>query len=279
MIRVFKGKSLKIYQLNSGKFSLDGGAMFGIVPKVIWEKLIKPDERNRIPMATHPLLLETEKGYVLIESGLGKGWDEKFKDIYAVQEEDPFDGAPVGREEISLIIQTHLHFDHAGELVLNGEYRYRCPVVVQHLEWVDALFPHERSRASYPRERIEPLERFISLVSGTVEIWKNVFVYRTGGHTRGHQMIFIRDTDRLFVYSGDVIPTRHHAPLPYVMGYDLYPEEMLFFRKNIYPYLIKEKAIIFTPHDRDAFAGYLRMDEKERFFLEEIEPDEVIRGN
>ncbi len=279
MIRIFKGKSLKIYQLNSGKFSLDGGAMFGIVPKVIWEKLIKPDERNRIPMATHPLLLETEKGYVLIESGLGKGWDEKFKDIYAVQEEDPFDGAPVGREEISLIIQTHLHFDHAGELVLNGEYRYRCPVVVQHLEWVDALFPHERSRASYPRERIEPLERFVSLVSGTVEIWKDVFVYRTGGHTRGHQMIFIRDTDRLFVYSGDVIPTRHHAPLPYVMGYDLYPEEMLFFRKSIYPYLIKEKAIIFTPHDRDAFAGYLRVDEKGRFFLEEIEPDEVIHGN
>ncbi len=279
MIRIFKGKSLKIYQLNSGKFSLDGGAMFGIVPKVIWEKLIKPDERNRIPMATHPLLLETEKGYVLIESGLGKGWDEKFKDIYAVQEEDPFNGAPVGREEISLIIQTHLHFDHAGELVLNGEYRYRCPVVVQHLEWVDALFPHERSRASYPRERIEPLERFVSLVSGTVEIWKDVFVYRTGGHTRGHQMIFIRDTDRLFVYSGDVIPTRHHAPLPYVMGYDLYPEEMLFFRKSIYPYLIKEKAIIFTPHDRDAFAGYLRVDEKGRFFLEEIEPDEVIHGN
>ncbi len=279
MIRVFKGKTLKIYQLNSGKFSLDGGAMFGIVPKVIWENLIKPDERNRIPMATHPLLVETEKGYILIESGLGIGWDEKFKDIYAVEEEDPFKGAPVGREEVSLIIQTHLHFDHAGELVLNGEYRYKCPVVVQQFEWMDALFPHERSRASYPQERILPLERFVRLVSGTQEVWENIFVYRTGGHTRGHQVVFIKDSDKLFVFIGDVIPTRHHAPLPYVMGYDLYPEEMLFVRKSLYPYLMKEKAIIFTPHDREGFAGYLKLDEKGKFFLEEVEPDDVINGS
>lgn len=279
MIRVFKGKTLKIYQLNSGKFSLDGGAMFGIVPKVIWENLIQPDGRNRIPMATHPLLVETEKGYILIESGLGIGWDEKFKDIYAVEEEDPFKGVPVGREEVSLIIQTHLHFDHAGELVLNGEYRYKCPVVVQQFEWMDALFPHERSRASYPQERILPLERFVRLVSGTQEVWENVFVYRTGGHTRGHQVIFIKDSDKLFVFMGDVIPTRHHAPLPYVMGYDLYPEEMLFVRKSLYPYLMQEKAIIFTPHDREGFAGYLKLDEKGKFFLEEVEPDDVINGS
>jgi glyoxylase-like metal-dependent hydrolase (beta-lactamase superfamily II) len=279
LIRVFKGKTLKIYQLNSGKFSLDGGAMFGIVPKVIWENLIQPDGRNRIPMATHPLLVETEKGYILIESGLGIGWDEKFKDIYAVEEEDPFKGVPVGREEVSLIIQTHLHFDHAGELVLNGEYRYKCPVVVQQFEWMDALFPHERSRASYPQERILPLERFVRLVSGTQEVWENVFVYRTGGHTRGHQVIFIKDSDKLFVFMGDVIPTRHHAPLPYVMGYDLYPEEMLFVRKSLYPYLMQEKAIIFTPHDREGFAGYLKLDEKGKFFLEEVEPDDVINGS
>jgi glyoxylase-like metal-dependent hydrolase (beta-lactamase superfamily II) len=230
-------------------------------------------------MATHPLLVETKKGYVLIESGLGIGWDEKFKDIYAVEEEDPLKGAPVGREEVSLIIQTHLHFDHAGELVLNGEYRYKCPVVVQQFEWMDALFPHERSRASYPQERILPLERFVRLVSGTQEVWKNVFVYRTGGHTRGHQVVFIKDSDKLFVFIGDVIPTRHHAPLPYVMGYDLYPEEMLFVRKSLYPYLMKEKAIIFTPHDREGFAGYLKLDEKGKFFLEEVEPDDVINGS
>lgn len=279
-MRVFRGKRITIYQLNSGKFALDGGAMFGIVPKVLWEKLIKPDERNRIPMATHPLLVKTDRGYVLIESGLGTGWDEKFKDIYAVEEEDPFKNAPVGREEVSLIVQTHLHFDHAGELVsANGEYKYKCSVVVQQYEWMDALFPHERSRASYPPERIKPLEKHLKIVSGFEEVWENIFVYRTGGHTRGHQIVVIKDAEKTFVFVGDVIPTRHHAPLPYVMGYDLYPEEMVFVRKNLYPLFMKENAVIFTPHDREPFAGYLSMDERGRFILKEIEPDDVIDGN
>ncbi len=279
-MRVFKGKKVIIYQLNSGRFALDGGAMFGIVPKVLWEKLIKPDERNRIPMATHPLLVKTHKGYVLIESGLGSGWDDKFKDIYDVVEEDPFKDAPIGREEVSLIIQTHLHFDHAGELVSkDGEYKYRCQVVVQHFEWMDALYPHERSRASYPQGRIKPLESHLMLVSGYSEVWEDIFVLRTGGHTRGHQIIIIKDDDRMFVFVGDVIPTKHHAPLPYVMGYDLYPEEMLMIRKNLYGLFIKENAVIFTPHDREPFAGYLTVDERGKYRLVEVEPDEVINGS
>ncbi len=279
-MRVFKGKNITVSQLNSGKFALDGGAMFGVVPKVLWERLIKPDDRNRIPMATHPLLVKTNKGYVLIESGIGTGWDEKFKSIYAVEEEDPFKNAPIGREEVSLIIQTHLHFDHAGELVSpEGNYKYRSKVVVQYHEWVDAVYPHERSKASYPSGRVRPLEPHLNLVSGSEEVWDNIFVYRTGGHTRGHQMVIIKDTGKTFVFVGDVIPMKHHAPLPHVMAYDLYPEEMLFVRKNLYRWFMKERVVIFTPHDREPFAGYLSVDDKGKFSLVEVQPDEVLNGN
>ncbi len=273
-MRVFKGKRVKIYQLNSGKFALDGGAMFGVVPKVLWSKLIQPDPLNRIPMATHPLLIETEKGWVLVEAGLGQGWDEKFRKIYDVVEEDPFADAPVGREEVSLIVQTHLHFDHAGELsTADGRFRYNAPVVVQAMEWADALYPHERSRASYPQNRVKALEGHLKLVSGSEEVWPGIYVHRTGGHTRGHQIVVIKDAERLFVFTGDLLPTRHHSPLPYVMAYDLFPEEMLFVRKYWYSLFINERAVLFTPHDREAFAGEMYVDERGKHRLREVEPD------
>ncbi len=273
-MRIFKGKRFTIYQLNSGKFALDGGAMFGVVPKALWSRLIPPDDLNRIPMATHPLLVETEKGWVLIEAGLGTGWDEKFKKIYDVTEEDPFADAPVGRDEVALVIQTHLHFDHAGELATpEGEFRYKAPVVVQAMEWADALYPHERSRASYPERRIRALEDHVRPVSGSGEVWPGIYVHRTGGHTRGHQIVVIRDEDRLFVFTGDLLPTRHHAPLPYVMAYDLFPEDMLFARKYWYDLFLRERAILFTPHDRAPFAGEMYVDEKGKHRLREIQPD------
>ncbi|NPB03060.1 MAG: MBL fold metallo-hydrolase [Thermotogae bacterium] len=273
-MRVFKGKRTTVYQLNSGKFALDGGAMFGVVPKVLWNRLIPSDDLNRIPMATHPLLVKTPKGWVLIESGLGTGWDEKFHKIYDVAEEDPFMDTPIGRDEVSLIVQTHLHFDHAGELSTpDGLFRYNAPVVVQNMEWADARFPHERSRASYVQERLNAIEGKLRLVSGTAEVWDGIYVAKTGGHTRGHQIVLIRDLDRLFVFTGDLLPTQHHSPLPYVMGYDLFPEEMLFARKYWYDLFIREKALLFTPHDRIPFAGEMYIDERGKHRLREITPD------
>ncbi len=273
-MRVFKGKRVVVYQLDSGKFALDGGAMFGVVPKVLWSRLIKPDGKNRIPMATHPLLVKTERGWVLIESGLGQGWDDKFREMFDVVEEDPFEDAPIGREEVSLIVQTHLHFDHAGELsTADGRFRYNAPVVVQAMEWADALYPHERSRASYVRGRLLPLNDHLRLVSGSAEVWPGIYVHRTGGHTRGHQIVVIRDEERLFVFTGDLLPTRHHSPLPYVMGYDLYPEEMLFARKYWYEFFMRERAVLFTPHDREAFAGEMYLDERGKHRLREVSPD------
>ncbi len=273
-MRVFKGKRITVYQLNSGKFALDGGAMFGVVPKVLWSRLISPDDHNRIPMATHPLLVKTERGWVLIEAGLGTGWDEKFRRIYDAVEEDPFADAPIGREEVSLVIQTHLHFDHAGELATaEGKFKYGCEVVVQAMEWADALYPHERSRASYPQERIRALEGHLRLVSGSAEVWPGIYVHRTGGHTRGHQIVVIMDSDRPFIFTGDLLPTRHHSPLPYVMAYDLYPEEMLFARKYWYDLFMRERALLFTPHDREPFAGEMYVDERGKHRLREVPPD------
>jgi len=257
-MRVIKIGNWEIYQLNGGKFALDGGAMFGVVPKVIWENLIKPDERNRIPMAVHPLLVKTDKKIYLIDIGIGKNWDEKFKDIYDVIEEDLFNGLDIGPEDIDYIIATHLHFDHmAGYINYNFK---KAKVIVQSMEWQDANFPHLRSRASYIKDRIKPLSDKIILIEGDYKVDDGIYIILTGGHTRGHQIVLIENNNKGIMFMGDLVPTIHHIHYPYIMGYDLYPVETLYARYKIYNLILKNNYIMAFEHDREAKMGYLKIE-------------------
>ncbi|MCS7245849.1 MAG: MBL fold metallo-hydrolase [candidate division WOR-3 bacterium] len=257
-MRHIKLGSFDIYQLNGGKFALDGGAMFGVVPKAIWEKLISPDEKNRIPMAVHPLLVKTQKAVYLIDIGIGKNWDSKFKEIYDVYEEDLFSNLDVGPEDVDYIIATHLHFDHmAGYINYNFK---KAKVIVQKMEWQDANFPHLRSRASYIKERIEPLSERIILIEGDYKLDDGIYLILTGGHTRGHQIVLIERFDKGIIFMADLVPTVHHINYPYIMGYDLYPVDTLYARYRIYSMISKYNYLMAFEHDREAKVGYLKFE-------------------
>jgi len=254
-MNVLKIGDWEIYQLNGGKFALDGGAMFGIVPKVIWEKLIRPDERNRIPMAVHPLLIKTNKHIYLVDVGIGKNWDEKFKDIYDIKEEDLFYNLDFGPEDVDYIIATHLHFDHMAGYV-NYNFK-KAKVIVQSMEWQDANFPHLRSRASYIKERIEPIKDRLILVEGDYKIEDGIYLILSGGHTRGHCIVLIEKFNKGVIFMADLVPTIHHIHYPYIMGYDLYPVESLYARYKIYNLILKNNYLMAFEHDREPKIGNL----------------------
>ncbi len=270
-MRKLKLGSWEVYQLNATEFALDGGAMFGVVPKVLWEKRIKPDDRNRIPMATHPLLVKTDRKLILIDTGMGTGWDEKFRDIYAVRERELFEGTDFGYEDVDIVIASHMHFDHmAGAVDSQGNLLFKnADIYVNNLEMADALYPHARSRASYIAERIYPLKNHVTLVEGTREILPGITMIHTGGHTRGHSVVLIENAGKGILFLADLVPTIHHIHYPYIMAYDLYPVETLQKRYDIYRQAFKYSWILAFEHDREGKMGTLRF-ENEKPVVNEI---------
>ncbi len=258
-MRRIKLSDWEIYHLDGSNFALDGGAMFGVVPKVLWEKLIQPDERNRIPMSTHPILIKTDRKIVLVDVGLGKGWNSKFKDIYAIEERDIFEGTDFSYEDVDILVATHLHFDHmAGAVDEHGNLLFRkAKIVVQAWEWADALYPNVRSKASYIKERIEPLSSNLELVEGTVQIEEGIWLILTGGHTRGHQIVLVERNGKGLLFMADLVPTIHHIHYPYIMAYDLYPMDVLKARYEIYNEALKYNYLLVFEHDREGRMGYL----------------------
>lgn len=282
MVRSLTMGSVRLTLSSGGTFALDGGAMFGVVPRVIWSRLLPPDERNRIPLGSNVLLVETDDHLVMVDTGLGWIWSEKERDLYAIQPRDPLEGTPYRPEDVDLVILTHLHFDHIGGNVVEeeGQIRPRYPnarYVVQARELADALFPHERNRASYLPRFFEPLYREGRLepLSGTTEILPGVWCLPTGGHTPGHQVVLVESEGRKAVFLADLAPTRHHLPLPYIMAYDLEPLITLQARKALYPRMIREEWLLVFEHERHPTLGFLREGERHPVF--EALPEETHR--
>ena len=261
--------SFELTPLTDGFFALDGGAMFGVVPKPLWERVAPPDTRNRIRMAMRPLLIRGDRT-VLIDAGAGDKMDAKAADIYGFDREyrleHALQDAGVSPSEIDVVIASHLHFDHAGGFTVrwpDGTVRPRFPNaqhIVRRLEWQDALTPHERNRASYFNENYAPLQDagLLTLVDEDGEVLPGVSLRRTGGHTRGHHMIQIESGDRTAVFVADLIPTTAHVPLPWIMGYDLYPMETLDFKRAFLREAIEREYLLLFEHDPVVAAGYLR---------------------
>ena len=261
--------SLELVSLTDGQFALDGGAMFGVVPKPLWERVAPADSRNRIRMGMRPLLVRGSKT-MLIDAGVGDKLDAKAADIYGLERTQhlgtALESAGLSLSDIDIVLASHLHFDHAGGFTVrdrDGRLRPRFPqaqYIVRRGEWEDATHPHERNRASYFAENYVPLQEagVLTLIDDDGPIMPGVRVRRTGGHTAHHQLVMIESAGRTAVFVADLIPTTAHVPLPWIMGYDLYPMDTLGFKREFLTEAIAGEYLIFFEHDPVLAAGYLR---------------------
>lgn len=274
--------TFEIYPINDGNIYLDGGAVFGIVPRVLWEKAFSPDEKNRIPLSLHCLLIVTKKYKILIDTGLGTKHNEKFCQIYGIDKKSSlleslhrFGYEP---KDIDFVINTHLHFDHSGgNTFLNGTGKIvptfpKARYFVQKGEIDAAVNSNERTRASYLAEDFLPLDDFklLSVVhEETIEVDAGISLIKTGGHTRHHQCVKIASEGHVAFFLGDLIPTVAHLQYPYIAGYDLFPLETLENKKKVLQQAFEEHWLLIFQHDPKIAMGYLKK-AKERFEIEEV---------
>lgn len=269
--------SIKVTGLRDGFFYLDGGAMFGVVPKVLWEKLMPADEKNRIKLGLNSLLVQTPEANILIETGVGESLPEKFKKYYSVEREPDLlaalQGAGLRPEEIDFVVNTHLHFDHCGgntKEIEKGKFVPTFPqakYIIQKGEWEYALSPSPRDKPSYLPQTFKPLadQGCLQLVEGKFTITTGVEVIPVPGHTRHHQCVRISSAGQTIFFLGDLVPTRAHIGLSYVMSYDLFPLETITNKQKIFAQGFQEKWIFAFNHDPDYFFG--RVDQQNDRFL------------
>jgi glyoxylase-like metal-dependent hydrolase (beta-lactamase superfamily II) len=272
-----------IQPVTDGRFRLDGGAMFGVVPKVLWEKCCQPDDQNRIQLGLNCLLIRIGRKNVLIDTGMGDKEDAQFQKMFAVERiptlRDSLKVQGLGPEDIHMVVNTHLHFDHAGGNTVREEGSVvptfpRAKYVVQRGEYEDAARANERTRASYRRENFTPVAHVDQweFVDGETEVLPGVTVVVTEGHTRCHQSIKIESEGQVAFYLGDLIPTVSHLPLPYIMGYDLYPLQTLETKRWVLDRALNENWLLVFEHDPRVLMGRVRKDVEGKFYLEEVKP-------
>jgi glyoxylase-like metal-dependent hydrolase (beta-lactamase superfamily II) len=235
---------IRVHVLRVGSFALDGGALFGVVPRVLWERSETPDARNRVRLAVNVVLVETGEERVLIDTGLGDKLSEKLREIYGIDEPSSLlaelAGVGVQPEAVDVVVNSHLHFDHAGgnTRVVDGRTLPTFPkarYVAQLGEWEDATHPHELSRASYLEENCVPIAEAhqLDLVQGEAEVAPGVRVVLVGGHTAYHQIVMIEDGGETLVVPTDILPTTAHVSLAWVTGLDLFPVGTLQAKKRL----------------------------------------------
>jgi glyoxylase-like metal-dependent hydrolase (beta-lactamase superfamily II) len=257
---------LKVHAIQAGGQRLDGGAMFGVVPKPLWERRIQADERNRIQLGMRCLLVEHERGLVLIDNGAGNKETQKFHEIYGVENsgadgrtllEDGLQSLGVNAGDIALMIDTHLHFDHAGGNTFvdgGGAVRPTFPnarYVVQRGEYEWAMHTNERTAASYFPHNFEPVVAagLYEFVNGETEIWPGIRLIPTPGHTPYHQSVLLESDGAKAFYPADLSPTAQHVPLPWIMGYDVEPLRTLESKRTMWRRAVDEEWLVIFEHD------------------------------
>jgi len=266
----FKLGRLTCHALEAGRQRLDGGAMFGVVPKPLWQRRIPADDRNRIPLALRCLLVEHDDGLALVDTGLGNKEDAKFKDIYGVVNEgkggrtgleDALAELGHAPEDVRWVINTHLHFDHAGGNTYReagGAVRLAFPratYVVQKGELEFARHTNERTAASYLPPNFEPVT--FTLVSGEADPLPGIRCLPTPGHVPFHQSVLVESAGERVCFVADLVPTAAHLPLPWIMGYDLEPLVTLESKRRMYQRAEAEGWLLFFEHDAAVIAGRL----------------------
>lgn len=256
----------KLFSIDAGSLSLDGGAMFGVVPKTLWQRSNPADELNRVSLKTRCLLLSSGKKNILIDTGIGENWDEKFQRIYNVNQnsflESSLNKIGIRKSDITDVILTHLHFDHTGGSVdyKNGVWEpaftnAKYYVQKKHLDL--ALNPTEKDRASFIKDRFMPLinNGMVELMDGEKFIDDEISFIESNGHTNSMQLVKISDGNKTLLYSADLFPIASHIPLPYIMAYDLNPLQTLEDKKNILSKAVEENWLLFFEHDPEITAA------------------------
>jgi len=249
---------------SDGTFKLDGGSMFGIVPKVLWEKAKPADELNRIEMDMNCLLIRDADHVVVVETGAGAKLSERQRRIFGIERPpallDQLAKRGVRPADVTLVVNTHLHFDHSGGNTYRDGERLiatfpRASYVFQRLEWADAVNANERTRGSYYPDDYVPLEAAgkLELIDEAVEILPGLRLDRVQGHTRGTQTVRLIDGKRTLFFSSDFLPDRHHLPLPWIPAFDLFPLDTLEAKRTILERAADEAWIVAFTHDLPRF--------------------------
>ncbi len=266
--------SYQLHAIETGRFALDGGAMFGVVPRPLWEKTNPPDERNRIPMAARALLLIGDGRKILVDTGNGDKFDQRFGSIYKMESSREVIDASLAQHhltpgDITDVILTHLHFDHAGGATRREGDRVvpafpRATYYVQRQHWDAALHPTERDRASFLPDDFMPLHKagVLKLVEGEKEILPGITVRLMHGHTAALQCPFISDGKTRLLYCADLVPLASHVQLPWIMAYDLRPLVTLEEKRKTLEAATAERWIMFFEHDPVLEAGIVQRTEK-----------------
>ncbi len=264
----------QVHVIETGRFALDGGAMFGVVPKVLWEKSNPPDERNRITLAARALLLVGDGKKILIDVGNGGKFNDKLKDIYRVDntQSDLLSSLKTHGclpADITHVLLTHLHFDHAGgsTLIENGEAVPSVPrarYLVQKEHWRAANSPTEKDRASFMKEDFVPLQyhSVLDYTDGEDELFPGIRVVLANGHTTALQLPLISDGTTTLFYCADLVPTAAHVALPWIMAYDLRPLVTLEEKRALLNRAVDESWILFFEHDPRLQAARLMRTDK-----------------
>ncbi len=251
----------ELFAAETGVFGLDGGAMFGIIPKPLWSKTNPADDQNRVTLHARNLLLVSGSRKILIDTGIGNNWDEKFSQIYRLDQNEftlskSLEKLNVTPAEITDVILTHLHFDHTGgsTMLIDGKWIPSFPnakyhVQKKHFDW--AMNPIEKDRASFIQPRFLPLkeEGLLNFIEGDKQLDDEIEVITINGHTIFQQMVKISDSSNTVLYCGDLFPFASHIPIPYVMGYDLQPMITIQEKKKILPAAIEQNWKLFFEHD------------------------------
>ena len=250
--------AFELHAISDGSFLLDGGQMFAVIPKPLWEKKFASDERNRVRLGLTCLLIQTGRKNILVETGIGDKFDAKFSGIYGVDHSrslpDELRKLGLDPQDIDIVINTHLHFDHCGWNVQNNNGKLvptfpRARYLVQRGEWEDAHCTTERNRASYLEHFFAAAEAQTELLDGDTEIVPGVRVEVGTGHTRCMQCVRIESEGDTTYFPSDLVPTIAHIPFPWMTSFDLYPTETLANKKRFLPELADARALLIFAHD------------------------------
>lgn len=266
---------MKLYSIETGNFKLDGGAMFGVVPKVMWNKINPADENNLCSWAMRCLLIEHGKKLILVDNGIGNKQDEKFLKHYYLHGNDTLDSslakAGFHRDDITDVILTHLHFDHCGgSIIRDGEKLIpafkNATYWSNEKHWQWAIQPNDREKASFLKENILPIKesgqlKFVADIEG-IELFKNISIHYVNGHTEAMMLPKITYNNQNIVFMADLLPSAGHIPLPYVMAYDMFPLTTLKEKKDFLTVAVENNFILFFEHDISMECCNLQVTEK-----------------
>ena len=263
-----------IIPIETGRFALDGGAMFGVIPKNLWQRTNPADDQNRIELALRCLLLKGKDKNILIDTGVGEKLNEKLEKIYKIDRtkstlEKTLSESGIKNEDITDVIISHLHFDHTGGTTknTNGEIELTFPNATHHVQldqWNWAINPAEKDKASFITDNFLLMEQQgkLNILNGPGKITDGIEVMTMYGHTPGMQLIKISDETNTMLYCADLFPTASHIPIPWVMAYDNNPLTTIEEKKRLLPKVVEENWILFFEHDPFRAAGTVQLTDK-----------------